>query len=268
MRTVLGFIGSNDLEGVREDCRFCAEHGFDGLEYNYWTDFRDLERDYFEAVHAIHRAHGIHCSMLGLWGWNHLSPIAAEREEAHRMLSRAIRFAQILEAEVLTTGGGVLGENAELEETVQMFAEVFPPFLEAMASGGMRPAFYAMHGNSFLDGIGAYERVWEAFPQVGIKFDPANWLHHGDDYLAVARGHGDRIAHLHIKEHVYADGALVSQPAAGMGDIEWGKLFAFLYERGYDGPLSVEPHGSVWGHGEMRRRMLLLTQRHIARFLV
>ena len=132
----------------------------------------------------------------------------------------------------------------------------------------MKAIFYAVHGNSFFDSVAAYEAVWEKFPQVLIKFDPANWKHHGDDYLAVVRAHGDKIGHLHVKEHVYHDGELVSQPAAGMGDIEWGKLFAFLYEHDYDGALSIEPHGAIWGRGEMQRKMLLLTQRYISQFLI
>jgi len=267
MRTKIGFIGDNDLAGVKADSQFAAEHGFEGLEYNYWGNFRDLTTETVSRMHEIHQAHGVGCSMLGLWGWNHLSPNAAERAEAHEMLSRAIGFAQVLGAEVFTTGGGTFGD-APLAEQVAEFGKVFPPFLDRIAEAGMKPAMYAVHGKSFFDSVEAYEATWERFPQIGIKFDPANWQHHGDDYLAVLRAHGDRIAHLHVKEHVYHNGELVSQPPAGMGDVEWGKVFAFLYEHGYEGPISIEPHGPVWSKGEMRRKMLLLTQRHVAQFLI
>lgn len=267
MRKKLGFIGRNDLEGVEADARFAVEHGFEGLEYNFWDTFRDLTADTVRAMRDTLDKHGASCSMLGLWGWNHLSPDEADRAEAHEMLSRAIGFAEVLGAEVFTTGGGQI-PGAAIEEQVEEFGKVFPPFLERIEAAGMRPAMYAVHGKSFFDGIEAYERVWESFPQVGMKFDPANWRHHGDDYLAIARKHGDKIAHLHIKEHLYHEGELASQPAAGMGDIEWGKLFAFLYEHEYDGPLSIEAHGPIWSKGEMRDRMHLLTQRHISQFLL
>ena len=101
-----------------------------------------------------------------------------------------------------------------------------------------------------------------------IKYDPANWNHHGDDYLEVVRKHGDKIGHLHIKEHLYHGGQLASQPPAGMGDIAWGKVFAFLYEHRYQNAISIEPHGPIWSKGDMRRKLLLLTQRHIAPFLI
>ena len=267
MRTKLGFIGDNDLAGVEADATFAAEHGFEGLEYNFWANFRDLAAETVGKMRDVLDRHGQRCSMLGLWGWNHLAPDAAERAEAHEMLTRAIAFGTALGAEILTTGGGLI-PDAPLEQQVEEFAKVFPPFLERIASAGMKPAMYAVHGNSFFDGIEAYERVWDRGFEVGIKYDPANWRHHGDDYLAVARRCGDRIAHVHIKEHVYHDGECASQPPAGFGDIEWGKVFAFLYEHGYDGPLSIEPHGPVWSRGEMRRKMLLLTQRHISPFLI
>jgi sugar phosphate isomerase/epimerase len=266
MRTKLAFIGDNDLRGVEADSAFCAEHGFEGLEYNYWGNFEQVTEADVRSMAAIHRRYGVKCVMLGIWGWNHLAPDPAVRAKAHEMLRRAIEFGRILQADVLTTGAGVLGPS--LDENVAEFLNVFPPFLGAIEAAGMRAAFYAVHGNSFFDSLESYERVWATLPQVGIKYDPANWQHHGADYLAVVRRHGDKVAHLHIKEHLYHNGELASQPPAGMGDIEWGKVFAFLYEHGYNGPLSIEPHGAIWSQGEMRRRMLLLSQRAISPLLI
>ena len=263
----MGFIGDNDLTGVEADAKFAREHGFAGLEYNYWGPFRELKEDTVKRMREILDAHGVACSMLGLWGWNHLSVNAAERQEAHTMLNRAIDFAQLLRAELMVTGAGQI-EGAPLAEKVKAFNGMFRPFLEKIEAAGMKCAIYAIHGASFLDRLEAYEAIWECFPQIGIKYDPANWQHHGADYLAIIRKCGNRIAHVHIKEHLYHHGELASQPAAGMGDIEWGKVMAFLYEHHYDGYLSIEPHGPIWSRGDLRRTMLLLTQRFINRFLL
>jgi len=263
----LGFIGENSLEGVEQDSRFAREHGFAGLEYNYWGEFKDLTADTVKKMRAIHKQHGVRASMLGIWGWNYLSPDAAVRAEAQQMLDRAIGFAQELEADVISMGGGdIVGEP--LGRKVAEFLQVFPPFLDKMHKAGLRPVFYAAHGNSFFDSLAAYEAVWAHIPEVKIKYDPANWRHHGDDYLEVVRRYGHKVGHVHIKEHLYHNGQLASQPAAGMGDIEWGKVMAFLYEHGYDAWLSIEPHGSIWSRGEMRRKMLLLTQRYLGQFLL
>lgn len=266
MRTKLSFIGDNGLDSLREDVRFCREHDFEGLEFNYWGNFAGLEQGTVEAMAEILEENSVKCVMFGLWGWNHLSRDEQERAKSHQMLERAISFGRFLKAEVFTTGGGLFSQD--LGENVAEFSRVFPPFLERIQAAGMAPSFYPIHGNSFFTSVEAYERVWETFPQVGIKFDPANWRHHGDDYLAVLRQYAGKIAHLHIKEHLYHGGALASQPPAGMGDIEWGKVFAFLYEHGYNGPISIEPHGPIWSKGEMRRKLLLLTQRYIQPLLV
>ena len=263
----LGFIGDNDPKGVEADARFAKEHGFEGLEYNYWGTFQDLTEATVRKMAAIHEKHGVRASMLGLWGWNHLAPEQKTRKEAHAMLNRAITFAKILGAEVLVTGGGDM-PHEPLGRKVKEFLKVFPPFLKKMERAKLKPAFYAVHGNSFFNGLEAYERVWAELPQVSIKFDPANWRHHGDDYLEVVERYGNKIGYVHIKEHLYRGGRLASQPAAGMGDVEWGKVFAFLYEHDYRGWLSIEPHGARWGRGERRAKMLLLSQRYIRPFLI
>jgi sugar phosphate isomerase/epimerase len=261
------FIGDNSLAGVEHDCVFAKTHGYEGLEYNYWGEFADLTEDTVRKMHALHQAHGMRASMLGLWGWNYLASDPAERARAQEMLNRAIGFAQLLEVDVLTMGGGEM-PGEPVERKIEEFAKVFPPFLARIKGAGLTPAFYAVHGASFLDSLHAYELLWQQFPEATMKYDPANWQHHGDDYLEVVRKHGDKVGYMHLKEHLYHDGDLASQPAAGMGDIAWGKVFAFLYEHGYDGWLSAEPHGGTWSQGAMREKMLVLTRRYIGQFVV
>jgi len=263
----LAFIGNNDLEGVEADAALAKEHGFDGLEYNYWAQFAGLTMERIKEMRAIHEKHGVEASMLGLWGWNHLSADASERETAHTMLNRAIDFAKELGAEFLVTGAGdIPGEPTGRK--IKEFLEVFPPFLEKIQKAGLQVAFYAVHGASFLDSLETFERVWSHVPELRMKYDPANWQHHGDDYLEVVQRYGHKVGYVHIKEHLYKDGQLVSQPAAGMGDIAWGKVMAFLYEHNYEGWLSIEPHGGIWSRGAMREKMLLLTKKYMGQFLV
>lgn len=267
MQMRLAFIGENDLPAVEADARFAKEHGFQGIEYNFWEQFKSLTSDTVGKMRAILDRHGVRASALGLWGWNHLSPNPAEREPAHAMLDRAIEYAKLLGADVLITGAGdIPGEP--VGRKVGEFLRVFPPFLEKLHNAGIKPAFYAFHGASFLDSIEAHERVWEHLPELKMKFDPANWLYHGDDYLNAVRRYGHKIGYMHIKEHLWLGKELASEPAAGMGDIQWGRIFAFLYEHNYSGWLSVEPHSAIWSRGEMRQKMLLLSRRYLNQFLI
>lgn len=269
----LGFIAMNDLPGVEQDARFAAEHGFEGLEFNFWHNTRwsdfdaELNVEYVTRMRKTLDRHGVKAASFGLWGSNHTSPDLAERQASLDRLDRAIQYAEILGAEILITGGGKIAE-ASLDENVAEFVKVFPPYLQKAQKAGLKVALYAIHGNSFFESIEAYEKVWAHIPDVGIKLDPANVQHHGDDYLAWLRDHGDRVTHVHIKEHMYMEGKLVSQPAAGMGDIQWGKVFALLYEHNYDGYLILEPHGPLWSRPPLREKMLLLTKRYIGQFLI
>jgi len=262
----LGFIAENNLEGLKEDALFSVENGFEGLEFNYWATFADLDLDTVKTMKGILDDFGIPCTSLGLWGWNHTAPDADERAESLRQLDRAIDFAQVLEAPTFITGGGLYSDS--LDENVAAFAEVMPPYLKRITDAGMRPAMVALHGNSFFDTIESYKRVFDLFPKVGMKIDPANLAGAGLDYLPYFREIGDRLWEVHIKEAIYIDGKWASQPAAGMGDIQWGKIFAFLYEHGYDGDFIIEPHGPIWSKGEMKKKMLTLTQRYIRPFML
>ncbi len=261
------FIARNDLEGIRQDARFAALHGFAGLEFNHWATFADLTTDYVQSVGQILADQGIACSSLGLWGWNHMARDATERAQAHSLLDRLIEYASILQADTIITGGGYL-QGATHDAQVDEFVRVFPPFLDKAGQAGLQVAFYALHGNSFFDSVQAYEQVWVRGLDIRIKFDPANFLHAGQDPLPLAQHHGHRIGYMHIKEHLYRDGNLVAQPAAGMGDVPWGALFAFLHEHGYAGWLSMEPHGRLWSREPLRSRMLLLSKRFLEPFVL
>jgi sugar phosphate isomerase/epimerase len=271
----MAFIGEGGLEQVRADAAFARAHGFAGLEYNFHPKahnpthpgFPDLSASHARKMRAAFDAHGLACAMFGLWGYNHTSTDQAERSVAHEMLDRAIDLAASMGAEVFCTGAGERAD-ASYDAQADAFAEVFAPRVGRIIEAGMKPVLYALHSRSFLDSIEAYQAIWARLPEARIKYDPANWYQKGKDYVAIARYHGDRIGHVHIKEHLYHDGELASQPAAGMGDIAFGKVMAFLYEHDYRGWLSFEPHGPCWSQGELRRTMCLLSKRHIERFLV
>ncbi|MCC7492162.1 MAG: sugar phosphate isomerase/epimerase [Fimbriimonadaceae bacterium] len=263
----LGFIAHNHLEGIEADCRFAALHGYRGLEFNYWGDFANVTPEHIAAVATTLRSHGVQCSTLGIWGWNHISADAAERERAHAMLDRAIDYAVTLGAPVLITGGGRMVPG-DLDANVAEYAKVMPRYLDRAAEKGLQVALYGFHGGSFLDTIEGYEKLWELLPNVGVKYDAANIDHAGQDYLQLLRDHAAQVYHVHIKDHLNHGGTVASQPAAGMGDIQFGKILAFLYEVDYQGYLTVEPHGPLWGREPLRSKMLALTKQHLAPYLL
>ncbi len=262
----LGFIAENDVVKLAEDCRFAADNGYTGLEFNYWANAKDLALDTVKAQKAIMDAFGIECSSLGLWGWNHTAPDATEQAAALEQLDKFIEFAKVLGAKVFITGGGTV--EGGYDANVAAWQKVFPTRVATLEAAGILPSMYAVHGNSFLDSKEAFEKLWAVAPSVGMKIDPANLKARGIEYLPFFIEHCRMLYEIHIKEHIYVDGKVASQPAAGMGDIAWGKLFAFMYENDWSGYMVVEPHGPLWGRGELRKKMLKLTQRYISQFIV
>jgi sugar phosphate isomerase/epimerase len=263
----IGFIADNDLPGIESDARFCAEHGISGLEFNYWSALSDLTPEFVAQMRATLDKYRVECSTLGLWGWNHTAVDAAEQARALKELDCLVEYGKVLGAKVLITSGGNRPDQS-IAENVAAFAAVFPPYLERLEAAGMKLSIYAVHGNTFTVDEASYEALWAQFPTVGIKCDPANLRHAGLDYLGFLHRHGGHINHMHVKEHLYFGDELVSQPAAGMGDIEWGKVFAFLYEHGYNGYLTIEPHGGPWTRPPLRYKGILLAKKCIEQFLV
>lgn len=263
----LGFIANNDLAGLEADCQFAVANGYAGFEFNYWGEFANLTAEHVAAQKALLDRYGLVCASFGIWGHNHLSGDPAVRAKAHAQIEPAIGFATQLGADVLIMGAGGL-DGATNDQQAAEYKAAVGPYVDRAVAAGLRVALYGFHGgSSYLETVDAYATLLAAVANVGIKLDCANVVHAGQDYLRLLRDHGRRVAHVHIKEHLYLDGQLASQPAAGMGDLAWGKIFAFLYEAGYDGWLVVEPHGSVWSRPPLRWTMLRLTRRYISMFL-
>lgn len=263
----LGYIANNDLAGLETDCQFAVAEGYEGFEFNYWGDFAKLTAEHVAAQKALLDRYGLACSSFGIWGYNHLASDPAVRAAAHAQIEPAIGFAKQLGADVLILGAGGM-DNASNEQQAAEFKSAVSPYVDKAAAAGLRVALYGFHGgSSYLETVDAYASLFAVMDNVGIKLDCANVQHAGQDYLRLLREHAGRVAHVHIKEHLYDGGKLVSQPAAGMGDIQWGKIFAFLYEAGYDGWLVVEPHGAIWSRPPLRWTMLRLTRRYISMFL-
>jgi sugar phosphate isomerase/epimerase len=262
----LGFIAENDISKLAEDCRFAAENGYTGLEFNYWGGAKDLTLDTVKGMKAILDTYGIECSSLGLWGWNHTAADTAEQAAALAQLDKFIEFAKVLDTKLFITGGGTV--EGGYDANVAAWLKVFPERIAALEAAGIPTAMYAVHGNSFLDSMEAFEKLWAVAPNAGMKIDGANLKARGIEYLPFFQQHCKMLYEIHIKEHIYVDGKVASQPAAGMGDIEWGKLFAFMYESDWSGYMVVEPHGPLWGRGELRWKMLKLTMRYISQFIV
>ncbi len=70
-------------------------------------------------------------------------------------------------------------------------------------------------------------------------FDPANFVQTGTDTIKAYEQMKDYIAYMHIKDAKKKDGSVMP---AGMGDGNVGEILKRLFDNGYQGFLSLEPH--------------------------
>jgi len=84
-----------------------------------------------------------------------------------------------------------------------------------------------------------------------MTFDPANFIQCSQPVMEAYRLLAEYIEYVHIKDAKFYDGSVVP---AGYGDGEIENLLKELYQKGYDGFLSLEPHlGDFKGFSALER---------------
>ena len=133
MSMKLAFIGGKYPDTLEETARLAADVGYEGLEFDYWSEFEELiTDDVVSRMQTILQRHGVGVAAYGLWGYNHLSPDADERAHAHETLDRAIGYAEQLGAHALVLATGDMPDEP-VERKLDEFAKVFAPILKRIA---------------------------------------------------------------------------------------------------------------------------------------
>jgi len=258
----LAFIG--DLG--ESDVRFATDNGLDGIEVLY-NGMTEADRELAAKEQQILKDSGLEVCALGLWRINFCDPDPATREANLQQLRLCIDHAADLGSSIVYTGTGVVEENDD-EANVTEYLKVFPAMVEYAASKGIRLGHYTGHAASMIRSMAVWDRIKDEVPQVGLKLDPMGLIRNlQEDPVEVLYKYGDRLLHFHIKDRMDVADTWI-QPAVGQGDIPWGRVMAMLYHHGYDGWISVEPHGPLWGKGGSRYTGILLAKKHIEQFMV
>ena len=104
-----------------------------------------------------------------------------------------------------------------------------------------------------LSGTEDCRYVLDRVPDLGLVFDTANMLPHGDDTLSAYEALKDRIVHVHLKDvellntkpslfenEVAADGRLMRGTVYGKGVIPVKEVFDRMCADGYNGVFAIE----------------------------
>ncbi|MBE1532819.1 sugar phosphate isomerase/epimerase family protein [Actinomadura algeriensis] len=84
-------------------------------------------------------------------------------------------------------------------------------------------------------------------PALRLLFDTGNGVPHGYPAPPMLRAIVPYVAHVHVKDATRAAGDTVYVPP-GEGDADVGECLRLLFEHGYDGVLSLEPHVALHPH--------------------
>lgn len=224
-----------------------------GLEYVEFCFNNNEEAKAFIANYDNIKAEldktGIKLSSAGRWNSEPNKGAAGLDREIMDLQKATIDKAAALGASVFTCGCNY-DESVSLYKNYCNAVEYFSEICEYAKAQGLKTAVYNCDWNNFVRCDRHWEVVLGEVKDLYLKYDCSHAYYHGDDYKEEIYKWGDRIAHMHLKGAVSANGKHVDDSPAGMDCIDWNFVLTSLYKVGYDGVLSIEPHSSTW-RGEL-----------------
>lgn len=145
-------------------------------------------------------------------------------------IRRAIEVAEELGVERLVFTG------ADGHEKHERAIEAYQTLLPDLERAGVRLCL-ENHYNNQLEYIEDYERLFRKIdsPHVGMTVDTGHFTSSGVDMMALIDRFGDRIGHVHLKDHIGT-----TSVAIGQGETDNRGVLRKLHSIGYDGYVSLE----------------------------
>jgi sugar phosphate isomerase/epimerase len=217
-----------------------AAAGFTSVELSSvpdWTEHvvRDANDAELQRVASLLREHGLDAVSLS----GHSDFASEAGKESFR---QALGIARALGIRYVTTstGGHDASSEGTLEEQRAAFLGLIRPLADEAEADGIQICLET-HGGVSATGEMAAQLVREIDrPNVGINYDTANVIFYGNVRPETDIVHAvPYITHLHIKDQVGGAGVW-NFPAIGIGEVDFGPIFAELEKVGFAGPCSIE----------------------------
>ena len=212
--------------------RYFEPRGIDG------KNISALSEDEVEALKEKMGAYGISVSSIG-------SPIGKVKlsesfEEHFELFKNVVKTANILNAKYFRMFSFYHdGEDWSEAERAEVLAH-----LKKMIDYAGEHEIVLLHENEKGIYGDTAKRCLDLMEELSCDhfkavFDPANFVQCGQDTKEAYEMLKPYIAYMHIKDSRFADGRVVP---AGVGDGNVEYILTDLFENGYDGFLSLEPH--------------------------
>lgn len=299
----LGFVSAifGDL-ALPEVLAFAAEEGFDCVEVMCWPE-GGTNRRYAGVTHIdvsriddaqaarirdLVRTHGVAISGLGYYP-NPLDPDAEHRRVVGEHLKKVIRAAPMLGVPVVNT---FIGRDPlkTLDANWPIFHSVWHDLIKEAELAGVNlglencPMLFSIDEWPGGKNLAVSPAIWRTIfqelpsPRLGLNFDPSHLVWQHIDYVRCVREFGKRFVHVHAKDtridpdRLYERGILGlgwhTAKIPGLGDVDWGAMFAALTDVGYRGAVCIEVEDRAYeGSLEDRKRALRQSKRFLEQFV-
>ena len=294
----LGFLTAPfpDTE-LSEVAAWAVANGFESLEIACWPrstgparryagtshiDVADLSEARASEIVDEVASQGLTISGLGFYP-NPMHPDAEVRDAAIAHQKLVIEAAAKLKVPFFNTfmgGDSSLHVDANWERAL----EIWPPIVEHAKAHGVRitiencPMIFSHDewpaGNNIAWSPYIWRRIIETWGDtIGLNYDPSHLVWLMIDQERFIREFGPNILHVQAKDveinrdGLYERGSLSSgigwqiPRLPGLGEADWGRIFAALWRAGYDGDVAIEHEDRDFeGSDELVKRGFLLAR--------
>src|SRR5262249_51037530 len=215
-------------------------------------------------------------------------PDADHRQVVIGHLRKVIAAAPKLGVGIVNTFIG-RDQTKTVEENWPVFRSVWPDIVTHAERAGVKlglencPMLFSPDewpgGRNLAVSPALWQAIFDTIPSshLGLNFDPSHlgWQH--IDYVQCVRDFGQRLVHVHAKDtridrdRLYATGILglgwhVAK-LPGLGEVNWGALFAALTDVGYQGPVCIEVEDRAYEKTLAdRKRALRQSKRYLEQY--
>ena len=270
-------------------CEWAETHAFEALEVAAWPALGNrpftathLEVDGFDAAAAdatreLFEAHRLECSSIAYYD-NNLHPDTEERAAINEHVHRCIDAAALLGCPTVGTFVG-RDPHRTVAENLREAESVFSPLVDHAGEAGVKIiiencVMEGWHPDGYPGNLAYSPELWEWMFSIGLylNYDPSHLMWMGIDPIEAIKPYIDHIPHAQAKDiqldpharnrYGWPGKSVVRDNpwdvgwwryrVPGLGDVDWRRLLDVMYERGFDGVLSVEHEDPVWGGTEDR----------------
>jgi sugar phosphate isomerase/epimerase len=285
------FTAAFPASTLEQVARWGEESGFQAIEIACWPlgkadrryagvthiDVTTLDKPKALEIRKMLDGYGLPISSLGYYP-NPLHPNAEHRASVIAHLKKVIEAAELLEVPVVGTFVGK-DKNKTVPQNLEDYAQIWPPIVQFARERGIKiaiencPMIFSYDewpgGNNLASTPAIWRKMWEIIPDdnFGLNLDPSHLIFQMIDYERVVREFASKIFHVHAKDlHIDREGlynhGILSQGMGwyvprlpGLGDVDWGKLFAALTAVRYDNVVSIEHEDRAFeGSDELVKR--------------